>query len=274
MCTFAENVRTMKRTLFFTLLVAAVFSACNRTERQYNAIVETLNLSVPLELENIAKAHDMIIDASNMDSVQVAKLQELFINYIYANADMQQGLMQEAYSAALNTPNDTLLLDSLENVMDGMRRYGLLMYASEGEIIAHTMPAYIAEAFDKYLTPSERDMIRLTEIEVETPSVTDEGVIVTNEELAHRLKLCDDMLAAYPNDQMTAEIKACQEHYLICLLLNADNQQDSTLQQTIEAYVESYPDAASTPLLQQFLEIADQPNADHKKFIEQNILNN
>ena len=170
--------------------------------------------------------------------------------------------------------SNAIKIDSLENVMDGMRRFGLLMYASEGEIIAHTMPAYIAEAFDKYLTPSERDMIRLTEIEVETPSVTDEGVIVTNEELAHRLKLCDDMLAAYPNDQMTAEIKACQEHYLICLLLNADNQQDSALQQTIEAYVESYPDAASTPLLQQFLEIADQPNADHKKFIEQNILNN
>lgn len=279
----------MKRTALPFLFAAALLAGCNRSERQYRAIVETLDVSAPLELENIAKAHDMIADASGMDSEQTAHLQELFINYMTACADVQTSLMEEAYGTALNTPDAETAgrrMDSLTASMDDMRRYGLLMYASEGGIATEIMPSYIASAFARYLTPSERELAELSELEVETPSLNDASVAVALDEIAHRLKRCDDMLAAYPDDQLTPQIAACQKYYLAILLAGADNSPvfdwktgrlQPEIQQTAEAYIETYPDAASTPVLREFLDIAarsDYKNSPAlKRFISEKILN-
>lgn len=271
----------MKRTTLPILLAVALLMGCNRSERQYNAIVETLDVSAPLELKNIADAHDMIADASGLNEEQTEHLQELLIHYMTACADVQTSLMEEAYGAALNTPDAEAAdrqMDSLTATMDDMRRYGLLMYASEGGIETEIMPLYVAEAFWKYLTPSERALAELSELEVETPSLNDASVAVTLDEIAHRLKRCDDMLAAYPDDQLTPQIAACQKYYLAILLSGVDNSpifdwQSGRLlpeiQQIVEAYIEAYPDAASTPILHEFLEIATQNDYKNSPALEQ-----
>jgi len=279
----------MKRIALPFLLAATLLVGCNRSERQYRAIVETLDVSAPLELENIVKAHDMIADASGLNSEQTEHLQELFFRYMIACADVQTSLMEEAYGAALNTPDAEAAdrqIDSLAAVMDDMRRYGLLMYASEGGIETEIMPMYMAEAFWRYLTPSERALAELSELEVEAPSLNDASVAVELDEIAHRLKRCDDMLAAYPDDQLTPKFVECQKYYLAILLAGADNSPVfdwktghllPEIEQIAEAYIEAYPDAASTPLLREFLEIAAQ--SDYKKspalqqFISKKVLN-
>ncbi|MGM9745511.1 MAG: hypothetical protein ACI30H_00905 [Paludibacteraceae bacterium] len=277
----------MKRTLLF-LITLCVVAACNRGETQYQAIADTLNTSEPLELSRITKAHDMIIDASHLTAEQATHLQELFVKYIFACADIQTSLMEEAYGTALTTNDPQLMeqqLDSLNRAMSQLRQYGIMMYTSEGGITTDVMPIFIAEAFWKYMTPLERTIATLSELEVETPSLNDAAINITYEEIAQRLKMCDDMLARYPNDQLTPQIVACQKYYLAILLAGADNSPVfdwetqmlmPQIQQIIELYITEYPDAVSTPLLQQFMALAAASNfkksADIDTFIEQYIL--
>ncbi|MGN0186773.1 MAG: hypothetical protein ACI392_03400 [Paludibacteraceae bacterium] len=277
----------MKRPLLF-LLTLFVVVACNRSETQYNAIADTLNTAEPLELSHIAKAHDMIIDASNLTDEQAAHLQDLFVKYIFACADVQTSLMEEAYGTALTTNDPQQMerqIDSLNRAMSQLRQYGIMMYTSEGGITTDVMPIFIAEAFWKYMTPLERTIATLSELEVETPSLNDAAINITYEEIAQRLKMCDDMLARYPNDQLTPQIVACQKYYLAILLAGADNSPVfdwetqmlmPQIQQIIELYITEYPDAVSTPLLQQFMALAAASNfkksADIDTFIEQYIL--
>lgn len=288
--TFAKQEHAaMKRTALLFFAAALLLAGCNRSERQYRAIVETLDVSKPLELENITKARDMITDASGLTSDQTAHLQELFIGYLTACADVQTSLMEEAYGAALNTPDaDEAVrrIDSLTTTMDSMCNYGLLMYASEGGIETEIMPLYVAHAFWRYLTPSERDLAELSEMEMENPSLNDAAIAVEFDEIAHRLKRCDDMLAAYPDDQLTAQMTACQKYYLAILLAGSDNSPvfdwatgrlQPEIQQTAEAYIETYPDAASTPILREFIDIAAQNDFKDspalQRFVSEKILN-
>ena len=285
--TFLKHTFAMKRTILF-LLTLALVAACNRSETQYRAIADTLNTSEPLELSRITKAHDMIIDASNLTDEQTTHLQELFVKYIFACADVQTSLMEEAYGTAL-TANDPQLmeqqLDSLNRAMSNLRQYGIVMYTSEGGINTDIMPMFIAEAFWKYMTPLERTIATLSELEIETPSLNDAAINISYEEVAQRLKMCDDMLAQYPDDPLTPQITACQKYYLAILLAGDDNSpvfdwQTNTLmpqvQQIIELYIAEYPDAVSTPTLQQFMALAAASNfkksADIDTFIEQHIL--
>ena len=76
--TFLKHTFAMKRTILF-LLTLALVAACNRSETQYRAIADTLNTAEPLELSRITKAHDMIIDASNLTDEQTTHLQELLV---------------------------------------------------------------------------------------------------------------------------------------------------------------------------------------------------
>ena len=159
------------------------------------------------------------------------------------------------------------------------------MYTSEGGINTDIMPMFIAEAFWKYMTPLERTIATLSELEIETPSLNDAAINISYEEVAQRLKMCDDMLAQYPDDPLTPQITACQKYYLAILLAGDDNSpvfdwQTNTLmpqvQQIIELYIAEYPDAVSTPTLQQFMALAAASNfkksADIDTFIEQHIL--
>lgn len=277
----------MKRTLLF-LITLCVVAACNRGETQYQAIADTLNTSEPLELSRITKAHDMIIDASHLTAEQATHLQELFVKYIFACADIQTSLMEEAYGTALTTNDPQLMeqqLDSLNRAMSQLRQYGIMMYTSEGGITTDVMPIFIAEAFWKYMTPLERTIATLSELEVETPSLNDASINISYEEIAQRLKICDDMLAQYPDEPLTPQIIACQKYYLAILLAGVDNSpvfdwNTRTLmpqiRQIVELYITEYPDAASTPTLQQFMALAAASNfkqsADIDTFIEQNIL--
>lgn len=277
----------MKRTLLF-LITLCVVAACNRGETQYQAIADTLNTSEPLELSRITKAHDMIIDASHLTAEQATHLQELFVKYIFACADIQTSLMEEAYGTALTTNDPQLMeqqLDSLNRAMSQLRQYGIMMYTSEGGITTDVMPIFIAEAFWKYMTPLERTIATLSELEVETPSLNDASINISYEEIAQRLKMCDDMLAQYPDEPLTPQIIACQKYYLAILLAGVDNSpvfdwNTRTLmpqiRQIVELYITEYPDAASTPTLQQFMALAAASNfkqsADIDTFIEQNIL--
>lgn len=277
----------MKRTLLF-LITLCVVAACNRGETQYQAIADTLNTSEPLELSRITKAHDMIIDASHLTAEQATHLQELFVKYIFACADIQTSLMEEAYGTALTTNDPQLMeqqLDSLNRAMSQLRQYGIMMYTSEGGITTDVMPIFIAEAFWKYMTPLERTIATLSELEVETPSLNDASINISYEEIAQRLKMCDDMLAQYPDEPLTPQIIACQKYYLAILLAGVDNSpvfdwNTRTLmpqiRQIVELYITEYPDAASTPTLQQFMALAAASNfkqsADIETFIEQNIL--
>lgn len=277
----------MKRTLL-CLITLCVVAACNRGETQYQAIADTLNTSEPLELSRITKAHDMIIDASHLTAEQATHLQELFVKYIFACADIQTSLMEEAYGTALTTNDPQLMeqqLDSLNRAMSQLRQYGIMMYTSEGGITTDVMPIFIAEAFWKYMTPLERTIATLSELEVETPSLNDASINISYEEIAQRLKMCDDMLAQYPDEPLTPQIIACQKYYLAILLAGVDNSpvfdwNTRTLmpqiRQIVELYITEYPDAASTPTLQQFMALAAASNfkqsADIDTFIEQNIL--
>ncbi len=256
----------MKRITFLLLLIVTMM-ACNNNQKQFQDIVDTLNTSAPLELENISKARKLIAQTKNLSDAQVATLQDLFINYLIACADAQAGIMEEAYGSALNTADAEqaeIATDSLNTEMEKLRNYGILMYSSETSITTEIMPMFFAETFWHYLTPSEQKIAELSELEIEVPSQTDASISISYDEIAQRLKMCDDMIAQFPDDALLPQIVACQKYYLMLLLVGTENSPvfdwqtnrlTPQIEQIVEIYIDEYPEAKSTPILQEFLEI-------------------
>ena len=257
----------------FTLILSALLLAgCNNAKRQYESIVKTLDLSKPIELENIQKAHLMITEANEFTPEQAVDLQERFTSYIGACGQKEAKQIEEKYNTILSSDDSEHIdaqIDSLNESVEPLRKYGIIIYSAEGYIESEVMPMYIDELFWKYLSDAERDLAQLAELEVENPSLQDASITISYQELGDRLKMCDDMALKFSKDELYPQIAACQKFYLSLLLAGADNSTpfdwdtkklNPEVRQTVINYIAEHPDAESTKTLKEFMLIIKRNN--------------
>lgn len=264
-----------------TLLLAIVLLAgCDNTKRQYESIVKTLELSDSLSLETIKKAHLMISEANNFTPEQAIDLQERFTCYVSAYAQKEAEIIEEKYTTILSnddSENIDIQIDSLNKSVEPLREYGIIIYSAEGYIESEVMPMYVAQLFWNYLSEAERELAKLAELEVEHPSLQDASITISYQELADRLKICDDMATNFPKDELYQQIKACQNFYLALLVRGVDNSAtfdwetkklQPEVRQTIMNYIAEHPEAESTQTLKEFMTIVERHNYQSSKELE------
>ena len=257
----------------FTLILSVLLLAgCNNAKRQYESIVKTLDLTKPIALENIKKAHLMITEANEFTPEQAIDLQERFTSYIGVCAQKEAEQIEEKYNTILSSDDSEHIeaqIDSLNKSVEPLREYGIIIYSAEGYIESEIMPMYVAELFWKYLSEAERDLAKLAELEVEDPSLQDASITISYQELGDRLKMCDDMAYKFPKDELYPQIVACQKFYLALLLAGADNSAtfdwktkklNPEVRQTVINYIAEHPDAESTKTLKEFMVIMKRNN--------------
>ena len=262
------------------LLTIVLLAGCDNTKRQYESIVKTLELSDSLSLETIKKAHLMISEANNFTPEQAIDLQERFTCYVSAYAQKEAEIIEEKYTTILSnedSENIDTQIDSLNKSVEPLREYGIIIYSAEGYIESEVMPMYVAQLFWNYLSEAERELAKLAELEVEHPSLQDASITISYQELADRLKICDDMATNFPKDELYQQIKACQNFYLALLVRGVDNSatfdwETKKLQpevgQTIMNYIAEHPEAESTQTLKEFMTIAERHNYLSSKELE------
>lgn len=257
----------------FTLTLLTLFLVgCNDSQRQYEAIVKTLDLNNSIELENIKKAHLMISEAHEFTPEQAVDLQERFTSYIGACAQQEAQKVEEKYNTILSGDDSEIIerqINALNKSVEPLREYGIIIYSAEGYIESEIMPMYIAELFWKYLSEAERNLAKLAELEVEYPSLQDASITISYQELSDRLQICDDMVQKFPKDDLHPQIVACQKFYLSLLLAGADNsvpfdwetkKLNTELRQTIINYIAEHPESESTKTLKEFIAIMKRNN--------------
>jgi len=254
------------------ILTVLLLTSCNNTKRQYESIVKTLDVTKPVSLENITQAHLMISEANEFTPEQAVDLQERFTIYIAACAQKEAQQIEDKYNTILNSENSEAIdsqIDSLNKWVNPLREYGIIIYSAEGYIESEIMPMYVAELFWKYLSGAERELAKLAELEVEEPSLQDASITISYQDLADRLKICDDMVTNFPKDELYPQIEACQKFYLALLLTGADNSttfdwETKTLhpeiRQTVINYIAEHPEAESTKTLKEFMAIMKRSN--------------
>lgn len=262
------------------LLTIVLLAGCDNTKRQYESIVKTLELSDSLSLETIKKAHLMISEANNFTPEQAIDLQERFTCYVSAYAQKEAEIIEEKYTTILSnedSENIDIQIDSLNKSVEPLREYGIIIYSAEGYIESEVMPMYVAQLFWNYLSEAERELAKLAELEVEHPSLQDASITISYQELADRLKICDDMATNFPKDELYQQIKACQNFYLALLVRGVDNSatfdwETKKLQpevgQTIMNYIAEHPEAESTQTLKEFMTIVERHNYQSSKELE------
>lgn len=256
-------------TLVFTVLLLV---GCNNAKRQYESIVKTLDLTKPVSIENIKKAHLMITEANDFTPEQAIDLQERFTSYISICAQKEAEQIEDKYNTILSSDkseNIDAQIDSLNKSVEPLREYGIIIYSAEGYIESEIMPMYVAELFWDYLSEAERALAQLAELEVEEPSLQDASITISYQELGDRLKMCDDMAANFTKDELYPQIVACQKFYLALLLAGADNSATfdwetkklhPEVRQTVINYIAEHPQAESTKTLKEFMAIMRRTN--------------
>lgn len=262
------------------LLTIVLLAGCDNTKRQYESIVKTLELSDSLSLETIKKAHLMISEANNFTPEQAIDLQERFTCYVSAYAQKEAEIIEEKYTTILSnddSENIDIQIDSLNKSVEPLREYGIIIYSAEGYIESEVMPMYVAQLFWNYLSEAERELAKLAELEVEHPSLQDASITISYQELADRLKICDDMATNFPKDELYQQIKACQNFYLALLVRGVDNSAtfdwetkklQPEVRQTIMNYIAEHPEAESTQTLKEFMTIVERHNYQSSKELE------
>src|SRR5574344_9137 len=256
----------MKKTVVLFILVV-VLAACGN-KHGYKAIKSQLDLAQPMQLETIEKARQAIAETTNLTPEQVTDLQVALSDYIMSCAEQEAEHFTTEYSNVYKTENDNVenarKIDSLNNEMLLLKRYGIQMYRSEGSIESAVSPLFVLEPFWSYLSKSEQEFAISQQIEFDQPPLEDAGLIISYQEVSDRLAKYDVLCKEFATDSLYPAFEAMQTFYLSLLMVGVDNSPafdwetntlNPELKEALFNYIAEHPYALSTSTLRQFVDI-------------------
>lgn len=257
--------------------------ASEQVSEKYAQIVALLNAQQEPDVTHLKQVAVLLNSKPYLMPVQADTVRTLFHLYQQLCAD----------AIAQRTENDLDIISHSGNRIrsrmnaliqdcDTLTAYGIQVYIAEGMVQTEILPLFEIQVFDHYITPCERAIARLQQIEAEDPSQEDESIIVDMTKITQRLAACDSMMITYANDTLLPVIDDMRMTYLAMLMYGTDNtpafdwqgnHMNAPTRAAIKSYVTQYPAAFSTPLLKTYLALLQTAdfnrNSDIDIFISQ-----
>ncbi len=216
----------MKKLITFFFVVAICVSCTEKND--YKTIKSALSTDGAVSLEQIEVVRQTIIETKGLTSEQVSDLQMALSDYILACAEQEaakfETAFQQVYSHWSDASEMSWKIDSLDNAMEQLHRYGIQMYRSEGNIESSVSPLFVAEPFWFYLTKAEQELVMMQQVEFDRPSLEDEGLAISYQEVSDRLAKYDAMCGiCYRFKLFGFPVHAVV--YLSLLIFGVDNSQ-------------------------------------------------
>lgn len=258
----------MKKFLPFVLVLLAL-AGCKETTTA-DKVMEIVNSEVYTE-ENIRQIASLVEGSTDIKAEDVAMLRDEVSHFIYCYAEV----LTDSINHLLDDPNMgnaelTALLDSIDEMDEEAERTGVEVFKVEGHVYYDIMPIFVADMFKRYLTNAEYTMAEIEQEEFSEPTVIDDAVMVSYDEVTDRLWTCDKLAASEncPED-VKLQVKDFRNTYIMTLLYGADNtpafdwdthMMRNEVKDALLNYVSEHPKAMSTKLLQEYICILERSN--------------
>jgi len=160
------------------------------------------------------------------------------------------------------------LLQEINRLGEEMDRTGVEIFKVEGQVVYGIAPIFIPNMFKQYISEQEYHFAEIEQMEYDTPSIIDDEVMVSYQEIANRLWECDQlMMDTSCANELKLNIEALINSYMITLMYGTENSSafdwrtgimNSDIKDAIINYVNDHPEAPSAVTLQQYIEVLEK----------------
>lgn len=160
------------------------------------------------------------------------------------------------------------LLQEINRLGEEMDETGVEVFKVEGLVVYGIAPIFIPNMFKGYITEHEYHFAEIEQMEYDSPSIIDDEVVVSYQEIANRLWECDQMMMDTAcSEEIKPSIEALINSYMITLMFGTENSSafdwrtgmmNSDIKDAILNYVSDHPEAYSAETLKRYIEVLEK----------------
>lgn len=219
--------------------------------------------------DNIKKIARLVEQSDDLTEEEARNLYLEVGNFIRMYAEH----MTDSLNNRINDPNISgeemkELLQEINRLGDEMDITGVEIFKVEGQIVYGIAPIFIPNMFKEYITEQEYHFAEIEQMEYDMPSIIDDEVVVTYQEIANRLWECDQMMMDTTcASELKSSVEALINSYMITLMYGTENssafdwrtgKMNSDIKDAILNYVSDHPDAPSAVTLKKYIEVLEK----------------
>lgn len=255
---------------FLPLFLVLVFMAGCKETTTTEKVMEIINSEV-YSADNIKRIAALIEGSNDIRPEEVAGLRDEVSHFVYCYAEV----LTDSINHRLDDPNMgnaelQALLRSIDEMEDEAEKTGVEVFKVEGHVYYDITPIFVADIFKHYLSAAEYSMAEIEQEEFNDPTVIDDAVMVSYDNVTERLWACDKLATSKDcSDDVKLLLQDFRNTYIMTLLYGADNtpafdwnthQMRAEVKDALLNYVSEHPNALSTPLLKEYIEILEKSN--------------
>lgn len=219
--------------------------------------------------DNIKQITRLVEHSDDLTEEEVRNLYMEVGNFIRMYAEH----MTDSLNNRINDPELTgeemrQLLQEINRLGEEMDETGVEIFKVEGQVVYGIAPIFIPNMFKSYISEQEYHFAEIEQMEYDMPSIIDDEVVISYQEIANRLWECDQMMmdtACSP--ELKTTIEALINSYMITLMYGTENspafdwrdgKMISDIKDAILNYVNDHPEAPSAVTLKQYIEVLEK----------------
>lgn len=257
----------MKRHILLLIAICLIVTGCkkNGTNEKVMEIIGSESYTA----DNIKQIARLVEQSDDLTNEEARNLYLEVGNFIRMYAEH----LTDSLNARINDPNISGeemrdLLQEINRLGDEMDVTGVEIFKVEGQIVYGIAPIFIPNIFKEYISEQEYHFAEIEQLEYDMPSIIDDEVVVSYQEISNRLWECDQMMMDTAcASELKPSIEALINSYMITLMYGTENssafdwrtgKMNSDIKDAILNYVSDHPDAPSAVTLQKYIEVLEK----------------
>ncbi len=257
----------MKNNILLLIAICLLVAGCKKNGTN-DKVMEIIG-SESYTADNIKQIARLVEQSDDLTENEARNLYLEVGNFIRMYAEH----LTDSLNNRINDPNLSgeemrELLQEISRLGDEMDVTGVEIFKVEGQIVYGIAPIFIPNMFKEYITEQEYHFAEIEQLEYDMPSIIDDEVVVSYQEIANRLWECDQMMMDTACAQeLKPSIEALINSYMITLMYGTENssafdwrtgKMNSDIKDAILNYVNDHPDAPSAITLQKYIEVLEK----------------
>lgn len=257
----------MKRYVLLLIATCLIVASCkkNGTNEKVMEIIGSESYTA----ENIKQIARLVEQSDDLTEQEARNLYLEVGNFIRMYAEH----LTDSLNGRINDPNLSGeemrdLLQEINRLGDEMDITGVEIFKVEGQVVYGIAPIFIPNMFKEYISEQEYHFAEIEQLEYDMPSIIDDEVVVSYQEISNRLWECDQMMMDTAcASELKPSIEALINSYMITLMYGTENssafdwrtgRMNSDIKDAILNYVSDHPDAPSAVTLQKYIEVLER----------------
>lgn len=219
--------------------------------------------------DNIKQIAKLIEHSEDLTDEEARNLYLEIGNFIRLYAEhLTDSLNTRLNDESLTGEEMRLLLTEINKLGEEMDKTGVEVFKAEGQVVYGIAPIFLPNMFKSYITEQEYHFAEIEQLEYDMPSIIDDEVVISYQEIANRLWECDELVAdSTCSKELKSSIEALINSYMITLMYGTENspafnwnngKMNSAIKDAILNYINDHPDASSTAALRDYITVLEK----------------